>query len=225
MEKILVIDDLPENVFMLQDRLEHEGYTVLTAYDGQTGIDKAISEKPELILLDVMMPGITGIEVCKELVKNPQTSRIPIILVTAKSSAEDTREGLEAGAFDYIKKPFNRTELIARVRSALRFSDTYNQLLQMEKQNTFAATVVTANHKIKQPLTLMSLSSAAIKREVNKGEISKESILKRVAYIESAIKEINDVLNQLNSIKSPTFSVYTQSIKMIEMDKQDKESD
>jgi DNA-binding response OmpR family regulator len=225
MKKILVVDDLPENVFMLQDRLESEGYEVLTAYDGQSGIEKAINELPDLLLLDIMMPGITGIEVCKNLVNNPITSRIPIILVTAKVGAEDTKEGLEAGAFDYIKKPFNRTELLARVKSALKLSDLQKQLLDVEQQNTFSATVVTTNHKIKQPLTLMSLSSAAIKRELTKENISKENILGRVAYIEGAIKEISDVLNQLNAIKKPVFSEYTKSVKMVEIEKQEEGSD
>ncbi len=114
MKRILVIDDLPENVFMLQDRLEHEGYEVITAYDGKSGIEKAMSELPDLILLDVMMPDITGIEVCKTLVAEEKTSGIPIILVTAKAGAEDTKEGLEAGAFDYIKKPLNRIELTCK---------------------------------------------------------------------------------------------------------------
>lgn len=218
MKRILVIDDLPENVFMLQDRLEHEGYEVLTAYDGQSGIDKAISELPDLILLDVMMPDITGIEVCKTLVTNPLTKSIPIILVTAKSGAEDTREGLEAGAFDYIKKPFNRIELMARVNSALKLSDAHKLLLDSEKRDTFYATVVTANHKIKQPLTLLSLSCSAIRRELNRDEIVKESVLKRVEYIDTAIKEITDVLNQLNSIKQPVLSDYTRDIKMIHVD-------
>ncbi|HEX7358213.1 MAG TPA: response regulator, partial [Ignavibacteriaceae bacterium] len=95
MKKILVIDDLPENVFMLQDRLEHDGFEVLTAYDGYAGIEKAKKELPDLILLDVMMPDITGLEVCKILVNEPTTKDIPIILVTAKSGAEDTKEGLE----------------------------------------------------------------------------------------------------------------------------------
>lgn len=218
MKKILVIDDLPENVFMLQDRLEHEGYEVLTAYDGKNGISKAIEELPDLILLDVMMPDITGIEVCKTLVENPKTKNIPIILVTAKSGAEDTKEGLEAGAFDYIKKPFNRIELLARVNSALKLSDAQKFMIASEKRDTFYATVVTANHKIKQPLTLLSLSSSAIKRELNKDEISKEAILKRVNYIDVAVKEITDVLNHLNSIKDPVISNYTQDIKMINVD-------
>lgn len=218
MKKILVIDDLPENVFMLQDRLEHEGFEVLTAYDGYTGIDKAKNEMPDLILLDVMMPDITGLEVCKILVNEPTTKDIPIILVTAKSGAEDTKEGLEAGAFDYIKKPFNRIELLARVKSALKLSEAHKLLLSSEKRDTFIATVVTANHKIKQPLTLLSLSSAAIKRELSREEISKDGILKRVKYIDLAIKEITDVLNQLNAIKEPILSEYTSNIKMIKVE-------
>lgn len=218
MKKILVIDDLPENVFMLQDRLEHEGFEVLTAYDGYTGIDKAKNELPDLILLDVMMPDITGLEVCKILVNEPTTKDIPIILVTAKSGAEDTKEGLESGAFDYIKKPFNRIELLARVKSALKLSEAHKLLLTAEKRDTYLATVVTANHKIKQPLTLLSLSSAAIKRELSKEEISKDGILKRVKYIDIAVKEITDVLNQLNAIRDPVLSEYTSNIKMIKVE-------
>jgi len=219
MKKILVIDDLPENVFMLQDRLEHEGYEVITAYDGKSGIEKAKSELPDLILLDVMMPDITGIEVCKTLVVDKKTSGIPIILVTAKSDAEDTKEGLEAGAFDYIKKPINRIDLVARVMSALKLSDANKLVLEAEKKNTFLATVVTANHKIKQPLTLLSLSSAAIKRELGKSEISREALLSRLKYIETAIKEITDVLDKLNSIKDPVIADYTNSVKMINVEK------
>lgn len=218
MKKILVIDDLPENVFMLQDRLEHEGYEVITAYNGLTGIEKALSELPDLILLDVMMPDITGIEVCRKLVNDPATKDIPIILVTAKSGADDTKEGLEAGAFDYIKKPFNRIELLARVKSALKLSEAHKLLLEAEKRDTFMATVVTANHKIKQPLTLLSLSSTAIKRELEKDEISKDLILKRMNYIDIAIKEITDILNQLNEIRTPILSKYTSNIKMVKLD-------
>lgn len=219
MAKILVIDDLPENVFLLQDRLEHEGYEVITSYDGKSGIERAVNELPDLILLDVMMPDITGIEVCKKLVGDPVTMNIPIILVTAKSGAEDTKEGLEAGAFDYIKKPFNRIELLARVNSALKLSEAHKLLIEAEKRSTYSATVVTTNHKIKQPLTLMSLSSTSIKRELEKEGVSKEAILKRLSYIDLAIKEINTVLNQLNSIKQPVFSDYIKNIKMVEVDK------
>lgn len=192
MKKILVIDDLPENVFILQDRLIQEGYEVITAYDGNEGLEKANEVLPDLILLDVMMPDISGFEVCKILTNNEKTKHIPIILVTAKASAEDTKEGLEAGAFDYIKKPFNRIELMARVKSALKLSEANKQLLEIEKRTTFIATIVTANHKIKQPLTLLSLSSAALKNELEKEVITKDAILSRIKYIDAAIKDIGD---------------------------------
>ncbi len=218
MKKILVIDDLPENVFILQDRLVQDGYEVITAHDGNSGIEKAYATLPDLILLDVMMPDISGFEVCKILVNDAKTKHIPIILVTAKSGAEDTKEGLEAGAFDYIKKPFNRIELMARVKSALKLSDVNRQLLEVEKKTTYIATIVTANHKIKQPLTLLSLSSAAIKKELGKDEISKEAILNRVKYIDAAIKDINDVLNKLNSISNPELSDYAKDVKMIKVE-------
>ena len=224
MKRILVIDDLPENVFMLQDRLENEGYEVVTAYDGKTGIAKATSDMPDLILLDVMMPEMTGIEVCKILKQNPVTTDIPIIIVTAKSGADDAKEGLEAGAFDYIKKPFEKLEMLARVNSALRLADAHKQMVEAEKRSTYAATVVTTNHKIKQPLTLMSLSSAAIKRELNKEQISKEAILNRLNYIETAINEITNILNQLNAIKKPLTSDYAKNVKMVEMERAPSEN-
>lgn len=218
MKKILVIDDLPENVFILQDRLVQEGYEVITAYDGNSGLEKAFSSLPDLILLDVMMPDISGFEVCKILVSDERTKHIPVILVTAKALPEDTKAGLEAGAFDYIKKPFNRVELMARVKSALKLSDANQQLLELEKSNTYVATVVTANHKIKQPLTLLSLSSAAIKNELEKDQFSKESILNRIKYIDAAIKDINDVLSKLNSITKPKLSDYAKDVKMVKVE-------
>jgi DNA-binding response OmpR family regulator len=219
MKRILVIDDLPENVFLLKDRLEHEGYEVLTADCGNSGIEKATDEIPDLILLDVMMPDINGFEVCKTLVNDSRTSGIPILLVTAKTDAEDTKEGLDAGAFDYIKKPINKIELIARVKSALKLSEANKLLVEVEKRNTFFATVVTANHRIKQPLTILSLSSAAIKRELKKDNISKDTLLGKLKYIDTAIIEIADVLDQLNTIKEPVLSDYTKNVKMIKVEK------
>ena len=223
MKKILVIDDLPENVFILQDRLVQEGYEVITAYDGNEGIEKAYATLPDLVLLDVMMPDISGFEVCKILTNNEKTKHIPIILVTAKASAEDTKEGLESGAFDYVKKPFNRIELMARVKSALKLSEANKQLLEIEKKTTFVATIVTANHKIKQPLTLLSLSSASLKNELEKETISKEVILNKLKYIDAAIKDIGDVLNKLNSITKPELSDYAKDVKMIRVEESEED--
>jgi two-component system cell cycle response regulator len=167
-----------------------------------------------------MMPDINGFEVCKTLVNDSRTSDIPILLVTAKTDAEDIKEGLDAGAFDYIKKPINKIELLARVKSALKLSDANKLLVEVEKRNTFFATVVTANHRIKQPLTILSLSSAAIKRELKKDKISKDTLLGKIKYIDTAINEITDVLDQLNTIKEPVLSDYTKNVKMIKVEKE-----
>ena len=218
MNKILIIDDVQENVFMLQHRLEKEKYNIITANDGETGIELAKKELPDLILLDIMMPGKNGLQVCQELCENESTKNIPIILVTAKVAADDIRIGLEVGAFDYIKKPFNKIELLARVKTALKYADARKLSLDIEKRNMFTATVVTANHKIRQPLTLMNLTSAAIKRELEKDEISKEVVLKKLKFLEIAVKEINEVLKQLQKIKDPVFSEYTNNIQMIDVD-------
>lgn len=224
MKKILVVDDQPDNVFILQDRLEHAGFEVYTAYDGPTGIEKAIEVLPDLILLDVMMPGMSGFEVCKKLTSTESTQSIPIILVTALMGAEDIQEGLQAGAYDYIKKPFNKVELLARVNSALKFRESNQFMVELEKIKTFAATVVTANHEIKQPLTLINLSTSAIKRELKKEEIIPGAILKRIAFIEGAANEIIEVLEKLSAIKKPVFTEYINNLNMIDLGNGEKKS-
>lgn len=217
MKKILVIDDYPDNVFLLQDRLEQEGFEVIKAYEGNMGIQKAIEEKPDLILLDIMMPGVSGYDVCKILTTNEETKLTPIILLTALTDAENIKEGLQLGAFDYIKKPFNKIELVARINSALRYSEMNKILLEVEKIKTYAATVVTANHEIKQPLTLINLSTAAIRRELSKENISKEVITKRVEFIENATQDIIKVLEKLGSIRKPVITPYVNNLNIIDL--------
>lgn len=217
MKKILVIDDYPDNVFLIQDRLEKAGYEVVTAYDGTAGLNKAYDENPDLILLDVMMPDISGFEVCKRLAADERTKLIPIILLTALIDADNVKEGLDAGAFDYIKKPFNKAELLSRIKSALRFSEANKVYLEVEKIKLFSATIVTANHEIKQPLTLINICLSAIKREIKKEEISRENIESRLSYIEKATSDIIAILDKLSSIKKPVVTDYVNDLKMIDI--------
>lgn len=219
--KILVVDDRPDNVYFLQSRLQAENFLVITAFSGPEGIEKAKTSKPDLILLDIMMPGMDGYEVCKILTNDEETKDIPIILVTAKVDSNDVAEGLKVGAFDYIKKPFDKIELIARINSALRYSEMKKKAIKHEKYQIFEATVFTANHEIKQPLTTMSLAINAIKRELQKEQIDKQIISEKISYLEEGVKKITDVLNKLNAIKySDTKEEYDKEkdVRMLSVD-------
>lgn len=117
---ILIVDDEPSNVDMLCQELEEEGYNLLTAYNGEEALIKVQEHQPDLILLDVMMPNVDGFSVCRILKGSGKTILIPVILVTALRSQEDRVRGIEAGADDFISKPFDRDELLAKIRSLLR---------------------------------------------------------------------------------------------------------
>ncbi len=122
MTKILIVEDEPNMVAGLRDNFEFEGYEVLSAYDGSEGLEKALATSPDLVVLDVMMPKMSGLDVCKQLkAKRPS---IPIIMLTARGQEIDKVVGLELGADDYVTKPFSIRELVARVKAILRRSHT-----------------------------------------------------------------------------------------------------
>jgi DNA-binding response OmpR family regulator len=116
--KILVVEDEPNMVVGLRDNFEFEGYEVITARDGVEGLQLALEESPDLVVLDVMMPRMSGLEVCKQL--RAQRASIPIIMLTARGQEVDKVVGLELGADDYVTKPFSIRELLARVKAVLR---------------------------------------------------------------------------------------------------------
>ena len=121
MTKILIVEDEPDMVLGLKDNFEFEGYEVLTASDGAAGLDRARTHKPDLVILDIMLPRYSGLEVCKTLRGEGFTA--PIIMLTARGQEIDKVVGLELGADDYVTKPFSIRELLARVRAILRRSE------------------------------------------------------------------------------------------------------
>jgi adenylate cyclase len=126
--RILVVDDNPTNVDILATRLESQGYEIVTAYDGEEALAAARSQLPDLILLDVMMPKLDGIQVCRQLKADKSLPFIPIILVTAKAETRDVVAGLESGGDEYLTKPVDHAALVARVRSILRIKDLHDQV-------------------------------------------------------------------------------------------------
>jgi phosphate regulon transcriptional regulator PhoB len=119
-ETILIVEDEKDIVKMLDYNLKNEGYKVIVADDGEDALDAAKTKHPDLILLDLMLPGLDGLEVCKELKNERKTKSIPVIMLTAKAQESDKVVGLELGADDYVTKPFSPRELTARIKAVLR---------------------------------------------------------------------------------------------------------
>src|SRR5687767_12287401 len=130
--RILVVDDIDSNVRLLEAKLSAEYYEVLTASDGPTALAIAASEKPDIVLLDVMMPGMDGFQVCRRLKDDPETRHIPVVLVTALDGRGDRISGLEAGADEFLTKPIDDVMLFARVRSLTRLKMVIDELRERE---------------------------------------------------------------------------------------------
>src|SRR6056297_703144 len=127
---ILIVEDSPTNIQVLGRVLKNEGYELAIATDGKEGLQVAMNIRPDLILLDIMMPVMDGIESCKRLKKYDQTKDIPVIFLTARGNADDIIDGFKIGAVDYITKPFNSHELLARVKTHITLQQTIKKLRQ-----------------------------------------------------------------------------------------------
>ncbi|MBD2771929.1 sensor histidine kinase [Iningainema tapete] len=148
-ERILAIDDTPDNLILLQTILEVEGYEVELVADGITGLSRIASSAPDLIMLDVMMPGMDGYEVTRRIRSNPEIPYIPILLLTAFHETSVV-QGLDAGADDFIRKPYDQDELMARVRSLLRLKHSIDEQRKMARQREDFVSRLT--HDLRTPL-------------------------------------------------------------------------
>lgn len=136
MSKILIVEDEKKIARFLELELKHEGYDVITAFDGRSGLDTALEENPDLLILDLMLPELSGIEVCRRL---RHTSDVPIIMLTAKDDVSDKVMGLDMGADDYVTKPFAIEELLARIRVALKKNRMRNTTVSQEEDHILKA--------------------------------------------------------------------------------------
>jgi len=132
--RILVVDDDPRNVRLMESILRSNGYPVMIAHDGEEALRKIVSERPDAVLLDVMMPGMSGFEVCEQVRRHHETRLLPIIMVTALNALEEKVQALERGADDFLSKPVNRTELLAKLRSILRVKSLHDEVEETRRE-------------------------------------------------------------------------------------------
>jgi len=201
--KILVVDDQPVNVQLLKRKLEREGIQAVGAFTGQEALDVVLTEKPDLILLDVMMPDMDGMEVCQRLQELEETRSIPVIFITARSSKESKLEGLAVGAVDYITKPIDLDETLARVQTQLRFVainremiDLQRRLQEARRAATIGAVTQGIAHNLNNLLGVVLGYLDLIKSNYNKPE----SVKNNAEHVERAVQRIANIIKQLGSL-------------------------
>ncbi len=186
---ILIVDDIPANLSVMVDHLENRGFQVLVAQNGEEALQRSVFANPDLILLDVMMPGMDGFEVCRRLKLNAVTQSIPVIFMTALTDIDSTVAGFEAGAVDYIAKPFKIAEVMARVSTHLaaqtmrrqlvrhnaelselnsKLSTTQAQLLQSEKLASIGQLAAGVAHEINNPIGFVYSNVTMLKNYVDR---------------------------------------------------------
>jgi CheY-like chemotaxis protein len=201
--KILVVDDQPINIKLLQRKLERQGMDVSVAYSGRECLDIVKDVQPELILLDIMMPEIDGIETCQQLKSDPETETIPIIFITAKASKEGKLEGLDAGAVDYITKPIDLDETLARVRTQLRLQEMFRENMQLQERlgdARKAAAVGAITQGIAHNLNNLLGVVVGYLDLIKNGYDSPDMVKRSVGLMDHAINRMVNIIRQLGTI-------------------------
>ena len=201
--KILVVDDQPINVQLLKRKLEREKLDVLTANNGLEALEQVRVHKPDLILLDLMMPDMDGIEVCQRLQASSETRSIPVIFVTARSTKESKLEGLNVGAVDYITKPIALDETVARVHTQLRFAAINRENLELQRrleESRRAATIGAVAQGIAHNLNNLLGVVIGYLDLIKIGYDKPSAVKKNAQNLDDAIQRIVGIVRQLSTL-------------------------
>lgn len=212
---LLIVDDNPINIRVVQVMLEKNGYRTVSAMDGVTCIEMAKNGRPDLILLDINMPEMSGIEVCKALRRDEQSNDIPVIFVTASTDDETLREAFESGGTDYVRKPVNRTELLARIESILTQKILMQKVLEEEKLQGVLEMAGAACHELNQPLQAISGMCELLMMDMTENDQRHSNIQK----IKQQIDRIAEITRKLMGITRYTTRSYIGDSKIIDIDK------
>jgi DNA-binding response OmpR family regulator len=212
--KILIVEDEKDSRFIYERLLTKSGYNIKTAENGDEAL-KIIDEfKPKVILADWTMPKLNGVELCNIIKKKDEYKLIYFILLTARTSLKDRVEGLDTGADDYLVKPIDNQELVARIRSGLRIHNLQNELKSIEHSKAVVELACTIGHQINNPLSSLKMSLDTLKDEI---DINKKGVDEDLFVIEESLKRIQEFVKALQNLQSPEIMNYALDNKMLKM--------
>lgn len=225
--KLLIVDDNPDNIEILKYKLRQvdSTYNIMESHTGLDAIEKVKKDIPDIILLDIMMPGMDGFEVAKTIKKIFPDNFIPIIMVTAREDVDSKIRGLASGGDDYLTKPFEITELQARIKSLMRIRELQNKIAEMNKKilvserlSAVVATVATLNHEINNPLCsmLLDLQMLQLNKEFNAIPIE---IQEKIKKIETSAARIADITKKLSDLQEISIKEYIGKSEILDVDK------
>lgn len=214
--KVLVVDDEATNRKLLRAVLSRaeEAYTVMEADSGKAMLESVDRERPDIILLDVMMPEMTGYEACEKLKSNKKYGAIPVLFITALDTTEDMVKCFSAGAADYIMKPINAEEIKARVKTHLRIKRAEEERLESENLKTVQNMVATYNHNMNQPLMVLYTYLSVLMESVEETDDKHKTIEK----MKKELDKLNKILQQIQTIQKVERTDYMGSSGMLKLD-------
>ncbi len=214
-KEILIVENDPDTTFLLVKLLSKNNYKVITSKNGEEALEILKSEKPHVIIADWTMPVMDGLELCKTLKRNEAYKLIYFIMLTARASLKDKVTGLDFGADDFIVKPIENMELLARIRSGIRIHELQQELKNIERQKAVLQMACTIGHKINNPLSSLVMSVQNLKDEIK--ELPSANFEEEFNIISKSIERIKFLANDLVSLQTPEIVDYTSTNKMIKL--------
>jgi DNA-binding response OmpR family regulator len=221
---IMIIDDEMINLRIVDSMLKTENFKTLLIQNPLNALETAVTNSPDIILLDISMPGKDGFTVCRELKDNVVTAKIPVLFLTGQHGSEFVIKGLEAGAQDYITKPFNAPELIARVETHVKLKLMFEQLIEAEQIKALHAAMVSQNHNMNQ-LTTSILGHVEILEMIMNKSPECNKCMEGVKAIEKAALDMDDIIRKFTKISKIKFAKYSEKTEMLDLDGSSAEED
>ena len=213
-DKILIVEDEEDSRFIYERLLTKNGYDIKTAENGDEALQIIDEYKPKIILADWTMPKLNGIELCNIIKNKEEYKLIYFILLTARTSLRDRVEGLDTGADDYLVKPIDNQELVARIRAGLRIHNLQNELKNIEHNKAIVELACTIGHQINNPLSSLKMSVESLKEVLYR---EKDGVDEDLFVIEESLKRIQEFVKALQKLQSPEIMNYALDNKMLKI--------